>query len=388
MGTRVFESHHRFQIHDKLYDLTDFVHIHPGGEDMFRHLMPCTDITPMIYTYHKSPSHIVAMLPQYEVNRPPSTHIAHDTAYTYDAYCELKRAVYDEIHTHRIPTSWTKGEIGYNACMLACYVGLWVHCVSHASHLSPWWMIGMGVFTSGFGILVFHETSHYAGFKNQTLNRLISTYFPFGNASDWKRRHNYLHHSFTDTEMDCDLLVDRARVFRYSNTKWQSHHRYQHVYLFGVFLIASVVSTKHYFSTLHSNKLVLVAMCASVGVVNVLLFYVAMGFHFMVVANLSHIQHECIQINTARKNDFLYNQVSSSINYRTDDPVSRFLGFGLDIQIEHHLFPNLPHSSLRRIQHVVRAYCSIHDIPYVEKASLFAAMRSYVGYLYQMGRPR
>ncbi len=159
------------------------------------------------------------------------------------------------------------------------------------------------------------------------------------------------------------------------------------MYVFGVFLIASVVSTKHYFSTLYSNKLVLAAMCASFGLVRVLLFYVAMGLHFMVVANLSHIQHECIQINTARKCDFLYNQVSSSVNYRTDDPVSRFLGFGLDIQIEHHLFPNLPHSSLRRIQPVVRAYCAMHDIPYVEKACLLAAMRSYVGYLYRMGRP-
>ena len=86
--------------------------------------------------------------------------------------------------------------------------------------------------------------------------------------------------------------------------------------------------------------------------------------NFAFIANMSHIHHECIQINTENKNDFLYNQVSSSMNYRTDDPITRFICFGLDIQIEHHLFPNIPHSSLLQIQHVVRDYCEKNDIPY------------------------
>lgn len=116
-----------------------------------------------------------------------------------------------------------------------------------------------------------------------------------------------------------------------------------------------------------------------------MLFYSVFRFIFLVIANLSHIQHECIQINTENKNDFLYNQVSSSLNYRTDDPITRFICFGLDIQTEHHLFPNIPHSSLRQIQHIVRGYCDKNNIPYIEKPSIFPTIYSYICYLYKMG---
>jgi linoleoyl-CoA desaturase len=102
---------------------------------------------------------------------------------------------------------------------------------------------------------------------------------------------------------------------------------------------------------------------------------------------MSHIQHECIQINTENKNDFLYNQVSSTMNYKTDDPITRFICFGLDIQIEHHLFPNIPHTSLRQIQHIVRGYCEKNDIPYIEKPSIFPIIYSFLCYLYNMGNP-
>jgi len=67
------------------------VKVHPGGQDMFNNLKPDTNITPMIYAYHKNPKSILAMLPKYEV---PSTDartylikIEYDTNYTYDKYC-------------------------------------------------------------------------------------------------------------------------------------------------------------------------------------------------------------------------------------------------------------------------------------------------------------
>jgi fatty acid desaturase len=74
------------------------------------------------------------------------------------------------------------------------------------------------------------------------------------------------------------------------------------------------------------------------------------------------------------------------MNYRTDDFITRFLAMTLDIQIEHHLFPSIPTSSLRQIQHIVRDYCDKNDIPYIEKPSIFPAIYSYICYLYKMGR--
>jgi linoleoyl-CoA desaturase len=382
------QPRYRYKIHDKLYDLTDFVKIHPGGQDMFNNLKPDTNITPMIYAYHKNPKSILVMLPKYEVPSTDLIKIEYDTNYTYDKYCELKKLVYDEIHEKKIPLYWSNKETAYNSFMLSVYLGIWTYCFYYADNLSYWWMVLLGLFTGGFGLLLFHETSHYCGFKNQPYSLLYSQYFPFTNMNSWKHQHNYLHHSFTDTDYDCDLLIDKSHYIRYSNTKLQYNHRFQFIYIFFGYILASLFSkTSNYFSISNSNKIVVLLMLYYLGLCKLLLFYIVLGFNFLFVANLSHIQHECIQINTENKNDFLYNQVSSSMNYRTDDPITRFICIGLDIQIEHHLFPNVPHSSLRQIQHIVRGYCEKHDIPYIEKPSIFPTIYSYICYLHKMGNP-
>lgn len=120
------------------------------------------------------------------------------------------------------------------------------------------------------------------------------------------------------------------------------------------------------------------------GIANTIILYGVTYFLFLTIGQLSHVQHECIS-DDERKNDFLYNQVTSSVNYKTDDMFTRFICFGLDIQIEHHLFPNIPHSSLRRIKPIVRDYCDKHGIPYIEKSSIFPTMYSYDKYLYNIG---
>ena len=123
------------------------------------------------------------------------------------------------------------------------------------------------------------------------------------------------------------------------------------------------------------------------GIQHSFLLFGLFGFGYTFIAQLSHIHNECIQINTHKKNDYLYNQISSTANFRTDNFITRFISYGLDIQIEHHLFPNIPHSSLRQIQHIVRRYCDENDIPYVEKSNMFQAIHSYIYYLRTLGNP-
>jgi fatty acid desaturase len=59
---------------------------------------------------------------------------------------------------------------------------------------------------------------------------------------------------------------------------------------------------------------------------------------------------------------------------------------GLNYQIEHHLFPNMPTPNLRRAQPMVRAYCQRLGIPYEETGLL----RSYgiaLRHLHRAGAP-
>ena len=120
MSTQL-QPRYRYKIHDKLYDLTDFVKVHPGGIDMFNNLKPDTNITPMIYTYHKDPKSIIAMLPKYEVPITYDISIKYDTNYKYDKYCEIKKLVYDEIHEKKLMLFFPAWDLFYSILMPIVY---------------------------------------------------------------------------------------------------------------------------------------------------------------------------------------------------------------------------------------------------------------------------
>jgi linoleoyl-CoA desaturase len=385
-----FQPIYRYKVHDKLYDLTDFVKVHPGGIDMFNHLKPDTNITPMVYTYHKNPATVLAILPKYQVTLTNDIIIQYDTNYAYNRYCELKKLVYDEIHEKKIPLHWSNTEIAYNVLMLSIYLGIWGYCFWNANNLSHWWMVLLVFMNIGFVALVFHETSHYTGFKSQKINNIVSHYIAshIFETDEWKYEHNYLHHSFTNTHFDRDFEKHRI-IMRHSNAHIHYfHHKFQFIYAFVVFGFGIFSKGPiRFIKNKRWNIILFFIIIYNFGYIHTLIMYGLSGLLFLSIAQLSHIQHDCIQINNNKKNDFLYNQVSSSMNYRTDDLITRVLCFGLDIQIEHHLFPNIPHSSLRKIQYVVREYCDNNDIPYTEKNSIFPTIYSYICYLYKMGNP-
>jgi fatty acid desaturase len=83
--------------------------------------------------------------------------------------------------------------------------------------------------------------------------------------------------------------------------------------------------------------------------------------------------------------DFLRRQVLTSRNVAGSRLVDFVLG-GLNYQIEHHLFPNMPRPNLRRAQPLVRAFCQEHGLPYAE-ASLVGSYAQAVRHLHAVGAP-
>ena len=63
-----------------------------------------------------------------------------------------------------------------------------------------------------------------------------------------------------------------------------------------------------------------------------------------------------------------------------------FLLGGLNYQIEHHLFPNMPRPNLRYAQPLVRAFCERHGLAYVE-ASLVGSYAEALRHLHAVGAP-
>src|SRR5690606_16142717 len=61
--------------------------------------------------------------------------------------------------------------------------------------------------------------------------------------------------------------------------------------------------------------------------------------------------------------DFLRRQVLTSRNV-TGGPLMNLAMGGLDLQIEHHLFPRMPSSNLRRVQPIVKQFCAEKNVVY------------------------
>jgi fatty acid desaturase len=83
--------------------------------------------------------------------------------------------------------------------------------------------------------------------------------------------------------------------------------------------------------------------------------------------------------------DFLRRQVLTSRNVAGSRLVDFVLG-GLNYQIEHHLFPNMPRPNLRRAQPLIRAFCHQHGLPYTE-ASLIGSYAQAIHHLHTVSAP-
>jgi len=82
--------------------------------------------------------------------------------------------------------------------------------------------------------------------------------------------------------------------------------------------------------------------------------------------------------------DYLRRQVLSSRTVRGGWLLDAAMG-GLNYQIEHHLFPSMPRSNLRRAQPVVIEYCAEIGVPY-HQVGLIDSYRQAVGFLHRIGR--
>ena len=83
--------------------------------------------------------------------------------------------------------------------------------------------------------------------------------------------------------------------------------------------------------------------------------------------------------------DFLRRQVLTSRNVKSGR-LNDYLYGGLNYQIEHHLFPNMPRNRLKEAQEIVMPFCQGHSISYYETG----VVRSHVEilqYLHQVSAP-
>lgn len=105
------------------------------------------------------------------------------------------------------------------------------------------------------------------------------------------------------------------------------------------------------------------------------------GFYMGATFSPNHIGMPIVPADA--RLDFLDKQVLTSRNISGGWWMTALMG-GLNLQIEHHLFPSMPRPHLRRARELVLKHCREHGVPYTEN-SLPAALGIVVRHIDEVG---
>ena len=80
--------------------------------------------------------------------------------------------------------------------------------------------------------------------------------------------------------------------------------------------------------------------------------------------------------------DYMRQQILTARDVRPN-PVVDYMYGGLNYQIEHHLFPNMPRNRFKEAKEVVKGFCRDHGLPYHE-TGVWQSNKEIVGYMHEV----
>jgi linoleoyl-CoA desaturase len=88
----------------------------------------------------------------------------------------------------------------------------------------------------------------------------------------------------------------------------------------------------------------------------------------------------------AERRIWAVHEVETTVDFCPRNVVLGWVVGGLNYQIEHHLFPRVPHTHYPQIAKIVQRNAERHGVRYVTQHSLRAALGSHFRHLRTMGR--
>ncbi|XP_023948987.2 cytochrome b5-related protein [Bicyclus anynana] len=185
-----------WRVHDKLYDFTDFVNRHPGGEEWLE-LTKGTDITEAFESHHINPT-TEKMLSKFYVRDAKTPRNSPFTFHEDGFYRTLKRAVYDELKKIPKDASVTADRITD---------GLFVTLLCSSS-LACWyddyWLATFWYVVASLSLATLTVTCH--NFIHRKTNwRMYLFNMSMWSFRDFRVSHVLSHHLHTNTLNDLEI---------------------------------------------------------------------------------------------------------------------------------------------------------------------------------------
>jgi linoleoyl-CoA desaturase len=310
---------------------------------------------------------------------------------------------------------------------LSIFFGLYGLILSN--QFQPWTMfymaLVMGAFAAFIGFNVAHDAIHGAYSSSDKVNEFISMFFNLlgANVYVWKVSHNVVHHTYTNIpghDEDIEIAPGLMRVT--DQDKLRPHYKYQHFYGFFLYCFASLswVFRKDYVKFFKERigqtdnsmppkaeiyKLFLfkilyyiIFIVIPLIVLNVTWWQFVIGFacmHFVegavlgLVFQLAHLVESTELIDANEEGNveeaWAIHQMQTTANFGSRSTLTTWLCGGLNMQVEHHLFPKICHIHYPQISSIVRETAIEFGVPYNENKSFFTALKSHYKVLKHYG---
>jgi fatty acid desaturase len=255
---------------------------------------------------------------------------------------------------------------------------------------------------------VVHDAGHGQIFrssrKNHLLGTLITSLVLGMSYKYWHQSHNRHHANPNQVDLDPDIEVsmmafteEQARAKTGLSRLITMYQAYFFVPMLCFdsfrrrkesieFLFRSKIKAEIILLAAHYT-LIGIFFFASLGLRNaILILFIQQASYGLFVASVFAPNHKGMPIlPRGVQMGFLRSQATTTRNIRSNLLTDFWFG-ALNLQIEHHLFPNMPRNKLRESQPVVREFCATRNIPYNETSAL-DSYRQTLSYLHRIGAP-
>lgn len=304
-------------------------------------------------------------------------------------YAQLKHRIREKGLMERQPV-YSAQKIGITAILFGLGIGLMI-----LGTTSIWLMLLAAVYMAfafvqiGF---IAHDVGHRQVFRKPWQNDVVG--YVCGNLilgmsySWWVDKHNAHHSNPNQFDMDPDIDIP---LLAFSQEQALSRRgiarlivKYQTWLFFPLLTLssASVRAGSHQFLFIQRKAkkpvletvLIVVNLVLSLGFVfwlygfwpGLLFIVVQQALFGLYMASVFAPNHKgMLTLEKDDEMDFLRQQVLTARNVKASPFIDFWYG-GLNYQIEHHLFPNMPRNKLRESQQVVIDFCKEHNISYHE----------------------
>jgi linoleoyl-CoA desaturase len=324
---------------------------------------------------------------------------------------------------HANGAMWAK-----TAFFLGGYILLYTLIMSNM--FGPWAMLGLaillGMFAAFIGFNVSHDAIHGAFSGNRRVNQLLgATFYLLGaNPYIWKISHTIVHHTYTNIPgHDEDIEIAPGLIRLDPEERVNKIQRYQHIYAFALYGLASLSwvlrkdyvkmfqkkigeypTAKHprqeYFNLFFYKALyyglfiVLPLLVLNITwwqfLIGFVVMHVAEGLTLGLVFQLAHVVEGTAfpapndQGNVEEA--WAVHQMQTTANFARKSALANFFCGGLNMQIEHHLFPKICHIHYAAISGIIQRTAEECQVPYMENRSFFSALQSHYRILHKMGK--